>query len=416
MLKDNIIMALVELRANRMRSFLTILGIMIGIASVIAIMTVGESINRAMSESMSDLGANNIEFYVFPKNFDGEEVTFERAMNSKDFVNEEMLDVLENRFGSRIEGISLSRDLGKTEVGLEGCSIKITISGVNALASKGLNNTIIAGRDLTSSDFSNQAKVIVISSKVADKLYGSDYSNAVGQKFECVIDNKYYDYTIVGVYEHKDSAVDFTSQSSNPCYAPLQAVLSQTNQAYEFEEFSVVCGSNENAELLMGDIKDFMNDTFYADNDTYNLDGYNMKDMIKEAENMIGTAKLAISAIAAISLLVGGIGVMNIMVVSITERTREIGTRKALGATNRSIRLQFLTESVVMCVAGGFIGVAIGVTLGIMSSKLLKFPATPPIKWIIISVLFSVAFGLFFGLYPANKAAKMNPIDALRYE
>ena len=131
---------------------------------------------------------------------------------------------------------------------------------------------------------------------------------------------------------------------------------------------------------------------------------------------MINMIQLALSVIAGISLVVGGIGVMNIMLVSITERTKEIGTRKALGATNSSIRLQFITESVVICVIGGIIGIILGIGLGTVAVKLMGYEAAVSIESIIIAVGFSMAIGVFFGYYPANKAAKLNPIDALRYE
>ena len=132
--------------------------------------------------------------------------------------------------------------------------------------------------------------------------------------------------------------------------------------------------------------------------------------------DMLGTITLAISIVAGIALVVGGIGVMNIMLVSITERTREIGTRKALGATNSSIRIQFIVEAMIICLIGGIFGVIFGVSSGMLLSKILGYPASPSISGIIISLIFSMSIGVFFGYYPANKAAKMNPIDSLRYE
>ena len=133
-------------------------------------------------------------------------------------------------------------------------------------------------------------------------------------------------------------------------------------------------------------------------------------------QGMMGTVSLAIAVIAGISLLVGGIGVMNIMLVSITERTREIGTRKALGATNNSIRIQFIVESVIICLIGGMIGIAVGAGLGSFGANLLGYAATPSISAIETAVSFSMAIGVFFGSYPANKAAKLEQIEALRYE
>ena len=141
-----------------------------------------------------------------------------------------------------------------------------------------------------------------------------------------------------------------------------------------------------------------------------------MTSMMNQMNTMIGAIQLALSVIAGISLVVGGIGVMNIMLVSITERTKEIGTRKALGATNGSIRLQFITESVVICLIGGIIGIIFGIVLGTVAVKLMGYEASVSLSSIVIAVGFSMAIGIFFGYYPANKAAKLNPIDALRYE
>ena len=141
-----------------------------------------------------------------------------------------------------------------------------------------------------------------------------------------------------------------------------------------------------------------------------------MESLLDELTKTMGTISTAISIIAGIALLVGGIGVMNIMLVSISERTREIGTRKALGATNGSIRLQFIIEAMVLCLIGGIIGVILGISGGSFAAKLMEAEAHPSVSSIVESVGFSMAIGLFFGYYPANKAAKMNPIDALTYE
>ena len=172
----------------------------------------------------------------------------------------------------------------------------------------------------------------------------------------------------------------------------------------------------------VGDNAQFLSDTesffasYYTRNQSWTVGASSMESMMSTVTEMISTVQMAIAAIAAISLLVGGIGVMNIMMVSITERTREIGTRKALGAPGYAIRLQFITESVVICLIGGVIGIVLGVVLGAWGASLLGYAAKPSVLAVAASVGFSMAIGVFFGYYPASKAAKLDPIEALRYE
>ena len=162
--------------------------------------------------------------------------------------------------------------------------------------------------------------------------------------------------------------------------------------------------------------EDFLNRTFYRDNNYVELMAMSMDSMLDQMTSTMDMMKVVVSVIAAISLLVGGIGVMNIMLVSVTERTREIGTRKALGAKNSAIRIQFIVESMIICVIGGAIGVVLGTTLGRVGSLALGAAAWPSPFIILVAVGFSMAIGIFFGYYPANKAAKLDPIEALRYE
>ena len=156
--------------------------------------------------------------------------------------------------------------------------------------------------------------------------------------------------------------------------------------------------------------------SYYTYNDSWTVSASSISNLVESMTEMLNTVSLGISAIAAISLLVGGIGVMNIMMVSVTERTREIGTRKALGAPAAAIRMQFITESVILCLIGGIAGILLGLALGAGLSKAVGYAARPSLTAIVVAVGFSMAIGVFFGYYPANKAAKLDPIEALRYE
>lgn len=411
MLIENIRLALSSIKANKKRSFLTMLGIIIGIGSVIAIMTVGNSLTASTTSSMESLGLNNIEVYIYEE-YTGEGDGF---TGSYPTFSEEVLRGLVDSYSDKIDGISVTESVGDATIRSASSKLKASLIGVSAGYFKANSYTLLAGNFLSKSNYENENKTIMISDKVAESVFGSNDA-AIGEQIELEVNNSYSEYTVVGVYEYKeDTSYGVSSgQIVTSAFIPLKTAQNQTHNQ-DISGFTVVASSGTDTTQLAEDVKTYLNAHMDIP-DELQLDAYSMQSMVEETQTVLKQITLAISLIAGIALLVGGIGVMNIMTVSVTERTREIGTRKALGAENGHIMMQFITEAVILCLVGGLIGVAFGVAIGIIASHIMGYPTTVSVISILVSVGFSMAVGLFFGYYPARNAAKMNPIDALRYE
>jgi len=415
MLYENFRLALFSLKANKMRALLTMLGIIIGISSVIAIMTVGDSLSATLATTMEGFGANNIEVYLdYRPDYDGD-----NYYQVEDLITRDMIEELAKKFDGKIKAISVVNDVGATEVTNGKKTAKVSIMGYSAGAFYLNNVELIKGRFFKEVENTAASKVCIVSDKYVDTMFGGNKNEAIGASVPVELDGKSYKFTIVGVYEYQDMFAGFGMSSGDNVrtnmYIPYRTSELITRDNYIFY-FDFMAEQGIEQEQLISEVDAFFEKNYYGNNERIYAHCYSMSSMLEQVQTMLGAVTLGISLIAGIALLVGGIGVMNIMLVSITERTREIGTRKALGAPNSSIRIQFIVESIVICVIGGIIGMILGCALGMTAAALLKCSVAPSIKGIIISLTFSMAIGLFFGYYPANKAAKMDPIEALRYE
>lgn len=418
---DNIRLAFSSLWANKLRALLTMLGIIIGIGSVIAIVTLGDSLTGSITDSLQGFGINNITVSLQRKSEDAETTGGAVRMfgmenpSSEDLFTNAMIEEFRTAYPDEIYAIALSQSLGGGQVQQDDTTVQVTAMGVNEEYALANNVNLLHGRFVKDSD--GERQIAVVSDVFCESVFGTSGASVLGQEFELSVNGQLLRFYVAGVYEYDDDGfVSMTgSDPVTELYLPLEAAQKLSGGETGYQSFTVVASTDTDTTAFLEQVESFFA-SFYTRNESYTATASSMESMLEEMTGMLNTVKLAISAIAAISLLVGGIGVMNIMLVSITERTREIGTRKALGAPGFAIRMQFITEAVVICLVGGALGVALGVGLGAAGAGLLGYAAKPSLTAIGLAVGFSMLIGVFFGYYPASKAAKMDPIDALRYE
>ena len=437
---ENIALAFTSLKVNKMRSLLTMLGIIIGIGSVICIDTLGNSLTAAVINMMGSTGGNSIYLGLMQRSDTTETDEsgmefrgpgFQKNPSDDDLITDEMLDEIKTELSDEVDAITLELDLGNGQYKRGNDYANVSVSGVNSdFFEHGQKPEMLDGSFLDTKAYEDGKAVCVVSDYFCNNMYGGDTKKALGQEIEITVGNKFFTFTIMGVYKYSANGMAamasmFSSSeydTSTSVYVPINNIKKKLHKSGYSNATVIVNGENtKSVDDVMSDIKRIL-DKYYHSNENFEPSTMSLSSIFEEITSVMNSIKAVFSAIAAISLLVGGIGVMNIMLVSISERTREIGTRKALGASNGSIRTQFIVEAVVLCLVGGAIGIALGELMGTVGVMIVSkvsgdaLAAEPSVASIIIAVGFSMLIGVFFGYYPANKAAKMDPIDALRYE
>ncbi|MBW9173662.1 ABC transporter permease [Clostridium estertheticum] len=405
---ESLKMAIASILSNKMRSFLTMLGIIIGISSVITIVALGNGGKNYIGDEFAKMGSNTVTLNVDPS----------KVEQISDYFTLDDVKQIKSRVDTAkyISPTVSKKGTARTETKTSTANV----TGVNTDYSLISNVEIVYGRFLNEREVEEGKSVAVIDQTSAKAMFGTD--DAVGKSFKLGPVASSKSATVVGVSKASSmfggsSGPRSRGGDSTPTLVTVPITFLETLFPLDFNISTLTMTSTSQANSVQTGNEALK--ILQAKHDNKTLDLYkatNSASMLESINQVLGIFTAFLSAVAAISLLVGGIGVMNIMLVSVTERTKEIGIRKAIGATTNAILFQFLTESVILSLIGGLIGM----TLGIVAAKIIGSFAgiTPSVSILVIleTILFSSAVGIFFGIYPARKAAKLNPIDALRYE
>lgn len=386
-------MAIKSIWGNKLRSFLTMLGIIIGVASVIILVSLVNGQMNYMTEQFSSMGTNQINVNV-------------SNLSSRSVTVDEMYEFYENNqdlFSQMTPKISIS---GTIKNGTETLT-DTTVTGVSEQYLDMKDQTLESGRFLQFSDILSRQKVVVAGYYVAWDLFGG-VDKAIGETLK--IDG--VSYKIVGVISRQNEDELEAGGSDDVLYLPYSSAVRQTNSA-NVNSYVFATADTDHTTQAKNAINSFLMGIF-KDDDLFRVSA--MSELLDSLNSIMSMMSMMLGGIAGISLLVAGVGVMNIMLVSVTERTREIGIRKALGAQKRNIMQQFVIEAAVTSSLGGVIGIVVGSIATTVISSFMGLNATPTPGAVLISFSVSVGIGLVFGYMPANRAAKLNPIDALRSE
>jgi putative ABC transport system permease protein len=417
---ENFKMALSALRTNRLRSALTMLGIIIGVGAVVTLLSVGRGVENYIADAFGSIGTNLL--FVLPGSAEettgnGPSQIVQGNIVLGPALTERDVQALRDRVRAPHVGLVAPEVQSVGAVSVGGSLQQTVISGVTPEYSAVRSWPVTLGRFVSDTDVASHARVVVLGYTVAESLF-SDGLDPIDQ----IVKINRLPYRVIGVLEQKGGSLfgDMDDQVVIPLSTAQSDLTSyRTRAGLPIVSFIYVrLEDDSQREAATREIQAILraqHNIDYRDEDDFSV--FSQADFLEAFGAITGVVTIFLSAIAGISLVVGGIGIMNIMLVTVTERTREIGLRKAIGAKRRDILAQFLVEAMLLSVLGGVLGVTLGVSGALLISRLLEgFEATVSPAAIALAVGFSAAVGLFFGMYPALRASRLNPIDALRYE
>lgn len=390
-LKKSFILAVSNIMYDKMRSLLTMLGIIIGVAAVIILISLMNGMTNMMTESFSEMGLTTITVNI-------------RNRGGSRTVDEDIIWKLRDENTNLIDGVSPSSSLSSATVKVGSNSITDTATGVSEEYADMKQLELQSGRFFQYAEVAQHKKVCVIGTYIQQELFGFD--SALNQDIKINGDS----YRVVGILKEEDDSE--SGGSDDIIYIPYTTAM-RASGTTTISSYTITATSEDTVDAAVTLLKN----TFLAqlgDSDYYTVT--DMKSLMDTATEMMDTMEILLVCIAGISLLVGGIGIMNIMLVSVTERTREIGIRKSLGAKGKDIMAQFVIEAGTVSGMGGILGIVLGAILAVVSGNMLGLTATPSMGAVALSFGVSVGIGVLFGYLPAKNAARLNPIDALRHD
>ncbi len=400
---ENFKMAIESILSNKMRSFLTMLGIIIGISSVITIVSLGQGGQNTITGEFDKIGASTVNLTVN-----------QTKAEQSDYITYKDIEQIKNNVSTVKYVVPVVSKMGVAISDTKNKRASLTGSSVESFA---IDNTeFLYGRGFNEREYEAGKPVIVIDEVSARAMFG--YTDVVGKTIKVGNKKAPVKATIIGVskLDMGPFAGSFDTDSMPAIItAPITFVETMYSEEFAIDRLTIMATSKDKGEEAGNGAKNILE----SRHNKRGQDIYKVENALKQLDQVnkvLGIFTAFISAVAAISLLVGGIGVMNIMLVSVTERTREIGIRKAIGATTNAILLQFLTESLIISLIGGIIGMILGISGAYAIGSFAKITPSLSVTAVLGAILFSSAVGIFFGIYPARKAAKLDPIEALRYE